>query len=133
MLKVPAVPWYWLRLTGICNYERILNGEKKQSASCKVILMILVDIPISLPPTPSRIFPSRGAYSWALRQSLINNIKYKSTVKISNKKYRTTCKNLLIGQQNSSVNTWTAEGIIKVGAFVIITKIDCRILMQINK
>ena len=133
MLNVLTIPRYWLRLTGIFNYERISNGKKRIRTSCRVIGTILVEIPISLLPTPSRIFPIRWAHSWALKQSLINNAKYESIVKLSNKKYRVTCKNLLIGRWNLSVNARTAERIIKVGVFTVITKIDCWIPVQINK
>ena len=133
VVKSPTVPRYWLRLTGISNYERIPNGKKTIRASCGVIGTILVDITISLLPAPSRIFPIRWAHSWALRQSLVNNTKYESSVKISNKKYRANWKNLLIDQRNLSVNTWTAEWITKVDAFTVITKINRWILMQINK
>ena len=55
-------------------------------------------------------------------KSEINNAKYESTIKISNKKYRTTFKNLLIGRRNLSVNVRTAERTIKVDAFKIIAK-----------
>ena len=92
-------------------------GKKLIKASCRVIGTILVDIPISLLPTPSRIFPIRWAHSWALTnvvvfkfeeccdfypnnfkfytvkknyKSLVNNTKYEPNVKISNKKYRAT-------------------------------------------
>ena len=132
-VKSSTVPWYWLRLTGYFNNERIPNGEKTIRATCRVIGTILVDIPISLLPTPSRIFPIRWAHSWALSQSLKNNIKYESTVKISNKKYRATWKNLLIDRRNLSVNARTAERITKEDAFTVITKIHRWILMQINK
>ena len=108
-------------------------GKKPIRASCRVVGTIREDILISLLPTPSRILPIRQAHSLPLRQSLINNAKYESTIKISNKKYRATCKNLLIGRQNYSVNARNAERTIKVDAFKIITKIDCLILMQINK
>ena len=108
-------------------------GNKTIRASCRVIGTILVDIQTSLIPTPSRIYPIRWAHSWALRQSLINNAKYESTVKIINKKYRATWKNLLIDWQNLSVNAQTDEQITKVDAFTVITKIHRWILMQINK
>ena len=61
-------------------------GKKLIRASCRVIRTILVDIPISLLPTPSRVFPISWAHSRALRQSLINNAKFEWTVKICNKK-----------------------------------------------
>ena len=97
-------------------------GKKPIRASCRVIGTILVNIPISLLPTSSRIFPIRWAHSWALKQSLINNTKYESTVKISNKKYKATWKDLLIDRRNLSVNARTAEQITKVDAFTVITK-----------
>ena len=132
VVKSPHCSRYWLSLTGIFNYERIPKGEKT-SHSCRVIGTMLVGNPISLLPTPSIIFPIRWAHSWALEQSLINNTKYESTVKISNKKYRVTWKNLLIDRRNLSVNARTAERITKVDAFTVITKINRWILMQINK
>ena len=61
-------------------------GKKPIRASCRVIGTILVNISISLLPTPSRVFPIRWAHSGALRQSLIYNAKYESTVKICNKR-----------------------------------------------
>ena len=107
-------------------------GVKPIRASCRVIGTILVDIPISLLPTPSRIFPIRWIHSWA-SQSLINNPKYESSVKTRNEKHRATRKNLLIGRQNLSVNAGTAERAIKVDAITIIKKIAYWILMEINK
>ena len=94
---------------------------------------ILVNIPISLLPTPSRIFPIRWAHSWALKQSLINITNYESTVKISYKKHRATWKNLLVDWRNLSVNAWIAKRITKVDAFTVITKLNRWILMQIDK
>ena len=78
-------------------------------------------------------FCRRWAYSWALRQSFINNAKYESTTKTTNKKYRATCKHLLVGRRNFSVNARTVEQIIKIDTFKISTKINSWILMQIKK
>ena len=99
-------------------------GEKPIRASSRVIGMILVNIPTSLLPTPSRIFPIRWAHSWALKQSLINNVKFESTLKLSIKIYRATWKNSLIDQQNLSMNARTTKRITKVDAFTIITKVN---------
>ena len=127
---------------GKTNKKLILHNGKAQFKKklfwhgCpigRVIGTILVDIQISLLPTPGRIFPIRWAHSWALRQNHINNAKYESTIKLSNKKYRATCKDLLVGRRNFSVNTGTAERTIEVDAFKVTTKIDCWSLMQINK
>ena len=107
-------------------------GKKPIGAGCTVP-MILVNIPISILPTSSRIFPIRWAHPWALKKSLINNRKYESTVKISNKKHRATGKNLLIDRRNLSVNTQTVEPITKVDAFTVITKKNHWIFMQIDK
>ena len=126
LIKVPTVPGYWLRLTGIFNYERIPNGEKPIKASCRVIQAILVDIPILLLPTPSRIFVIRWAHTWALR--LINNANMNQLSKWAIKNIR-QLKNLLIGLQNLSVNAQTAKGIVKVDTVTVMTKIDCLILM----
>ena len=126
LIKVPTVPGYWLRLTGIFNYERIPNREKPIKASCRVIQAILVDIPILLLPTPSRIFVIRWAHTWALR--LINNANMNQLSKWAIKNIR-QLKNLLIGLQNLSVNAQTAKGIVKVDTVTVMTKIDCLILM----
>ena len=108
-------------------------GKKLIKASCRVIGTILVDIPISLLPTPIRVFPIRWAHHWALRKSLINNAKYESTIKISNKNDRATWKNLLIDRGNLSVNMRTAEWITKKDAFTVNKEINCWIHKQINK
>ena len=108
-------------------------GKKSIGASCTVIGTILVDIPISILPTSSRIFLIRWANSWALKKSQINNRKYESTVKISNKKHRATGKNLLTDRRNLSVNARTVEPITKVDAFTVTTKINRWIFMQIDK
>ena len=95
-------------------------GKKPIRTSCIVIGTILVNIPISLLPTPSRIFPIRWAHCWALKQNLINNTKYESNVKISNRKYRATWKNLLIYQRNLLVNARTAERLLLPSMWAIL-------------
>ena len=130
---VAKSPQYWLSLASIFNYERIPNGEKSIRVSFRVIGTILVDIPISLLPRPSRIFPIRWAHTWALKLSLINNTNYESTSKISNKKHRASWENLLIDQRNVSVNAWTAKQITKLDTFTVIARINLWILKQINK
>ena len=90
---------------------------KLMRAKYRVIRTILADVLISLLPIPIRFFPVRWAHFWTLKKSPINNAKYESTIKITNNKYRATCKNILFGRRSFSVNARTAERTIKVDAF----------------